>query len=88
MFPILVIPPPAFVPGFIFGAIFLGHYIITGVFTGFLFAGFTSAFLYGLTVIFLILGILADMLDRIRLNQERILYHLKKSKKSKKSKQS
>ena len=70
-----------FVPGFIFGAIFFGHYIITGVFTGFLFAGFTSAFLFGLTVIFLILGILADMLDRIRLNQERILYHLKKSKK-------
>ena len=39
-----------------------------------------SAFLLGLCAIFLILGILADMLDRIRSNQERILYHLKKSK--------
>ena len=70
-----------FVPGLIFGAIFIGHYFITGVFTGFLFAGFTSAFLFGLTVVFLILGILAAMLDRIRLNQERILYYLKKIKK-------
>jgi len=70
-----------FVPGFIFGAIFFGHYIIAGVFTGFLFAGFLSAFFVVLAVIFLILGILADMLDRIRSNQDRILYHLKKFKK-------
>jgi len=69
-----------FIPGFIFGAIFLGHYIVNGVFTGFLFAGFLSAFFLVLTVIFLIVGILADMLDRIRSNQERILYLLKKSK--------
>ena len=70
-----------FVPGFIFGAIFFGNYIINGVFTGFLFAGFISAFLLGLAIIFLVLGILADMLDRIRSNQDRILYHLKKYKK-------
>ena len=67
-----------FVPASILGMIFLGHFFIFGEFTGYLFAGFTSAFLLGLAVIFLALGIVADMLGRIRSNQEQILYQLKK----------
>ncbi|MFL2551664.1 MAG: glycosyltransferase family 2 protein [Arenicellales bacterium] len=69
-----------FVPGSLLGAMFLGHFFINGVFKGYLFAGFTSAFLLGLTVIFLVLGIVADMLGRIRSNQEQILYQLKQSR--------
>ena len=42
-------------------------------------AGFASGFLAALGFLILLTGLLADMLARIRLNQERILYRLKKS---------
>lgn len=67
------------IPSIIFGIIFLANYLITGIFTGYLFAGFTSAFLIFIAMIFFVLGIVTDMLDRIRTNQERILYFLKKN---------
>jgi glycosyltransferase involved in cell wall biosynthesis len=67
------------VPGAVFGAIFFGHFLVTGRFAGYLFAGFTSAFLIGLSVLFFIVGIVADMLDRIRVNEERILLVLKRA---------
>lgn len=67
-----------FLIGLIFSVLFFGHFLINGVFSGFLFAGFLSAFFYGLSIIFFTLGIVADMLDRIRVNQERILFRLKK----------
>ncbi len=67
-----------FLIGMIFSVLFFGHYLINGVFSGFLFAGFLAAFFYGLSIIFFTLGIVADMLDRIRVNQERILFRLKK----------
>ncbi|MDH4187682.1 MAG: hypothetical protein OEV08_11840, partial [Nitrospira sp.] len=66
------------VPGVVLALIFFGHYFITGVFTGYLFAGFLSAFLSVMATVFVVVGIVADMLDRIRTNQERILYHLRK----------
>lgn len=66
------------IPSVFMGIIFFWNYLITGKFTGFLYAGFSSAFLFILAAIFLILGIVADMLDRIRTNQERIIYTLKK----------
>jgi glycosyltransferase involved in cell wall biosynthesis len=64
----------------IFSGLFFGHFMIKGVFAGFLFAGFLSAFFYGLSIIFFMIGIVADMLDRIRVNQERILFKLKDKK--------
>ncbi|SDH35698.1 glycosyltransferase family 2 protein [Pseudomonas abietaniphila] len=67
------------VPATIFSIVFVLHYLMTGAFTGYLFAGFTAAFLYSLATVFFVLGIVTDMLDRIRSNQERILYMLKKS---------
>ncbi len=66
------------VPGLGFAAMFITHFIATGKFTGYLFAGFGSAFLIGFSLIFFVAGFLADMLARIRMNQERVLYLLKK----------
>ena len=66
-------------PAILSGSFFWGHFLMTGKFSGYLFAGFISAFLAVLSVIFFIVGILADMLVRIRVNQERILYRLKKA---------
>jgi hypothetical protein len=65
-------------PGAAFGAVFLGHFLLTGTFSGFLFAGFLSGFLFVLAALLLLIGVVADMLDRIRSNQDRILYLLKK----------
>ncbi len=66
------------IPAVLLGMLFFGHYLVVGVFTGYLFAGFLSAFFTIMSTVFIVLGIVADMLDRIRSNQERILYRLKK----------
>jgi hypothetical protein len=44
-----------------------------------LFAGFTSAFFLSVSILFFVVGIIADMLARIRRNQESALYLLKKA---------
>jgi glycosyltransferase involved in cell wall biosynthesis len=65
-------------------SIFIGfmliHYFITGAFTpyksyGFIGLGFA---IFGLIILFI--GLVADMLNRIRMNQDKILYELKKNK--------
>lgn len=66
------------IPGVTLAILFFVHYWVTGLFTGYLFAGFLSAFFTIMSTVFIVLGVLADMLDRIRSNQERILYRLKK----------
>ncbi len=65
-------------PGLALAVIFFAHYLLTGIFAGYLFAAFSSAFLFAIASAFFVLGIVTDMLDRIRTNQERILYLLKK----------
>jgi glycosyltransferase involved in cell wall biosynthesis len=65
-------------PAFIFAVLLFVHYLRTGMFSGYLFAGFLSGFFAILSIGFFILGIVTDMLDRIRRNQERILYLHKK----------
>lgn len=65
-------------PSLLFAVIFFSHYLINGIFTGYLYAGFSSAFLLIIAIVFFVLGIVTDMLDRIRANQERVLYILKK----------
>lgn len=67
------------IPAVLFGAVFFGHYFLTGKFSGYIYAGFISAFLSVITIMFVVLGIIADMLDRIRSNQEKILYILRKN---------
>ncbi len=59
---------------------FLGmHYLETGAFSPHIWAGFVGGSFGFLGFSTLIIGILSDMLVRIRLNQETILYHLKRS---------
>lgn len=60
------------------GGFFMGYYLKTGHFTPNLWAGFTSGFLFLFGVLFFVTGLLADMFDRIRLNQEKLLYIEKK----------
>lgn len=59
----------------------LGHYFLTGAYTpyksfGFIGLGFG---VFGLVIFFI--GLVADMLNRIRINQERIMYELRKGNK-------
>jgi glycosyltransferase involved in cell wall biosynthesis len=65
--------------GVCFSAILLVHYARTGLFTGQIWSGFVGGFFVVVGIAFGIVGVVADMLDRIRVNQERILYLLKKS---------
>lgn len=64
----------------LFALVFFGHYFRTGAFSGYLFAGFIAGFLYVMATVFFVVGIVTDMLDRIRTNQERVLYMLKKGR--------
>jgi glycosyltransferase involved in cell wall biosynthesis len=68
----------SFLPSLFFGLIFLNHFSKTGQFTGYLFAGFTSGFFLSVSILLFVVGIIADMLARIRRNQESALYLLKK----------
>jgi len=61
-----------------FGSILLVHYIRTGIFSGQIWSGFVGGFFFINAMAFFILGLLADMFDRIRRNQERIIQQLKK----------
>ena len=63
---------------FFFGSILLAHYIRTGVFSGQIWSGFVGGFFFINAMAFFILGLLADMFDRIRRNQEKIILQLKK----------
>lgn len=65
------------VPALVLAVWFLVHFVITGQFSGLLSVGFTSAFLFAIAAMFVVLAVVTDMLDRIRVNQERILYLLK-----------
>lgn len=67
-----------FVLGAAVSSIMLAQYVQTGAFRGQLWSGFTGAFLVGVSFVLFTLGIVADMLDRQRQNQERILYLLKR----------
>jgi glycosyltransferase involved in cell wall biosynthesis len=68
------------IPSLLLAVIFVKNYWLTGLFSGHLYAGFSSAFLFLMAFMFFVLGISADMLYRVRTNQDRILYLLKKSR--------
>ena len=56
----------------------LQHWYRTGTPTPHKWAGFTAAALYGMGFLVFMTGLIGDMLARIRINQERILYLLRK----------
>jgi glycosyltransferase involved in cell wall biosynthesis len=60
--------------GLCLGGFFIYHYMNTGVFSGQLWAGFSSGFSILFSFLFFLTGLLGDMLVRIRNNQERLLY--------------
>lgn len=61
------------------GALLMNHYLQFGYFTGHIWAGFVGGFFALLSLVFFVVGLVADLLDRIRDNQERILYLLKRN---------
>lgn len=72
-------------PGLIFGltgggfiAFLLYHRFTSGLFSPHKWAGFVGASFILLGLLFVILGVLADMLDRIRFTQEEIVFRLRK----------
>lgn len=54
------------------------YYLKSGRFSPYKFVGITGAFFIGMGALVMITGLLADMFQRIRLNQEETLYHLKR----------
>lgn len=64
--------------GFVFEFIFLLHFFKTGFFSGYLWAGLTGAFLALVALVILVIMIISDVLAKIIINQEEILYYDKK----------
>jgi len=56
------------------------HYIQYGTFTPYKVIGLIGVYLVSLAIILWIIGVLADMFVRLRLNQEQILYYQKREK--------
>ncbi|MBI5509857.1 MAG: glycosyltransferase family 2 protein [Deltaproteobacteria bacterium] len=59
-------------------SILVYHRVTTGIFSGQIWSGFLGGALLLTGLVFGLVGMTTDMLDRIRVNQERILYHLKR----------
>lgn len=60
--------------------VFLAYFFQTGRFYGYLWAGFLSGFIYLMSMAFFVLGIVVDMFDRSRVNQEKTLVLLREIK--------
>ena len=63
-----------FLAGFACDVFLLIHFVKTGQFTPYKVIGFAGGFLNAMGVIIFVLGLVADMLDRIRMTNEKILY--------------
>lgn len=64
--------------GFVFIIFLFTHYFINGMFTPYKSFGFIGLGFLLVGLIFLLVALLADMFVRIRINQEKIIYQLKK----------
>lgn len=69
---------PFFATGILLGGFLLLHYILLGRFSPHKWAGFSGMGLIVLGALFLIIALVADMLDRIRMGQEELLYFERK----------
>jgi len=67
-----------FALGGLFGVFLFIHYIHTGGFFPHKWAGFLSGFLVLLSLLALLTGFILDMFARMRLNQEEMLYYMKR----------
>lgn len=68
-----------FIPSFIGGLFMLYHYLATSSFSPYKAIGFMSIYSFTLALLLWVLGLIADMFDRMRTNQEKILYYEKKA---------
>lgn len=69
---------PFFLTGGGLLAFLFGHRVARGSFSPHIWAGFTGGGLVGLATVILVTGIMGEMLKRIRLNQETMLYYHRK----------
>ncbi|MDA3820953.1 MAG: glycosyltransferase family 2 protein [Candidatus Delongbacteria bacterium] len=70
----------SFIITLILGGFFIVHYINTGYFSPHKWAGFVSGFFFVVSLVLVMMGFILDMFARMRQNQEKILYELKKDK--------
>ncbi len=68
----------SFVVAFGLGTFFVIHYIRNSAFSPFKWVGFTGAFFFIFSVITLAIGFILEMFSRMRLNQEEMLYYIRK----------
>lgn len=73
-----------FIPGLLAGIFTTGHFLMTGVFSPYKAVGFAAIYLMSIGFIVWIIGLLADMFDRMLNNQEKILESIKEAKYEKK----
>jgi glycosyltransferase involved in cell wall biosynthesis len=64
--------------GFLFVAYLLGHYALTHSFTPYKSFGFIGLGFLIFGFLALLIALISDMLNRLRMNQDKLLYHLKK----------
>lgn len=67
------------VPAFVFGLMFLIHYLKVGYFSGYLFAGLISAFCILIAILMFSFGVAMESMVRINRNENRILYQMRKN---------
>ncbi|WKZ30034.1 MAG: glycosyltransferase family 2 protein [Candidatus Dojkabacteria bacterium] len=60
------------------GLFLVGHYFFVGSFSPYIFLGFIAAMLFGIGMFLHLIALLADMLARMRMNQEKLIYQLRK----------
>lgn len=71
-----------FILGSLLDGFVLFHFVSAGEFTPYKSLAFTGAFLNAAGIGLVILGLIADMLVRMRMNQEKLLYYAKRSLKN------
>lgn len=67
-----------FFVGLVLSGFLILHYLNRGMFSPHKWAGFTSGFFFLLSLVMFFVGIILDMFARMRLNQEEMLYFLRK----------
>lgn len=65
--------------GFAFELFLFGHYVLTGAFSPYKSVGFIGLGFLIFGTLVLLIALVADMLNRLRINQDKILYQVKKS---------
>ncbi|HQN69351.1 MAG TPA: hypothetical protein PLW19_05845, partial [Anaerolineaceae bacterium] len=71
---------PLVIIGVLMGIFVLTHYFIHGAFSPYIFLAFGAVYLFSFGILMWLIGLLADMFVRLRLNQEQLIYNDKKQR--------